>query len=82
MTEDEMAGCLVLLEEGVWYDQCVLLAKPYLPLPSFILYSKAKFACYSRCFLTSYFCISVPCNEKDIFVVGGGGGCVSSTWHG
>ena len=29
--------------------------------------SKAKFACYSRCFLTSYFCISVPYNEKDIF---------------
>ena len=22
---------------------------------------------YSRCFLTSYFCISVPYNEKDIF---------------
>ena len=36
-------------------------------LPCFILYSKAKFACYSRCFLTSYFCIPVPCNEKDIF---------------
>ena len=32
-----------------------------------ILYSKAKFACYSRCFLTSYFCIPVPYNEKDIF---------------
>ena len=32
-----------------------------------ILYFKAKFACYSRCFLTSYFCISVPYNEKDIF---------------
>ena len=26
-----------------------------------ILYSKAKFACYSRCFLTSYFCIPVSC---------------------
>ena len=33
----------------------------------FILYSKAKFACYSRFFLTFYFCISVLCNEKDIF---------------
>ena len=30
-------------------------------------HSKAKFACYSRCFLTSYFCIPVPYNEKDIF---------------
>ena len=29
---------------------------------------KAKFACYSRCFLTSYFCIPVPYNEKDIFL--------------
>ena len=32
-----------------------------------MLYSKAKFACYSRCFLTSYFCIPGPYNEKDIF---------------
>ena len=31
--------------------------------------SKAKFACYSRYFLTSYFCILVPYNEKDIFFV-------------
>ena len=30
-------------------------------------YSKAKFACYSRYHLTSYFCIPVPYNEKDIF---------------
>ena len=58
---------LVLLEEDVGYDQCVLLAKLYWPLPCFILYSKAKFACYSRYLLTSYFCISVPYNEKDIF---------------
>ena len=29
--------------------------------------SKAKFACYSRCFLTSYFFIPVPFSEKDIF---------------
>ena len=25
------------------------------------------FACYPRCFLTSYFCIPVPYNETDIF---------------
>ena len=43
----------------------VPLPFPY-PLPCFIPYSKAKFACYSRCFLTSYFCIPVPYNEKDI----------------
>ena len=38
----------------------------YQHLP-FILYAKAKFACYSRYFLTSYFCIPVPYDEKDIF---------------
>ena len=58
---------LVLLEEGVCYDQCILLAKFCQALPCFILYSKARFACYSRCFLTSYFCIPVPYNEKNIF---------------
>ena len=57
----------VLLQEGVCYDQCILLEKLYEPLPYFILSSKVKFACYSRCFLTSYFCIPVPYNEKDIF---------------
>ena len=36
--------------------------------PAFILYSKAKFSCYSRCFLTSYFFIPVPYNEKDILL--------------
>ena len=59
---------LVLLEEGVGYDQCILLAKFYYPFPCFILYSKTKFACYSRCFLTSYFWIPVPYTEKDIFL--------------
>ena len=28
---------------------------------------QGQFACYSRCFLTSYFSIPVPYNEKDIF---------------
>ena len=40
------------------------LGKTLLAFALFILYSKAKFACYSRCFLTSYFCIPVPYNEK------------------
>ena len=35
---------LVLLEEGVCYDQCIFLAKLYSSLPCFIPYSKAKFA--------------------------------------
>ena len=59
----------MLLEEGVCYDQCFLLAKLYWSLPCFILYSKAKFACYSRYFLTFYFCIPVPYNEKDFFLI-------------
>ena len=37
------------------------------PLPCFILYFKVKLACYDRYLLTSYFCISVPYNENDIF---------------
>ena len=36
-------------------------------LTVFVLYSKAKFTCYSRYLFTTYFCISVPYNEKDIF---------------
>jgi len=43
------------------------LGKTVKSLLCFILYSKAKPACYSRYLLTSYFCISVPYNEKDIF---------------
>ena len=57
----------MLLEQGVSYDQCIFLAKFCLSSPCFIPYSKAKFACYSRCFLTCYFCIPVPYNVKDIF---------------
>ena len=36
-------------------------------LTCFVLYSKAKFACYVRYLLTSYFCIPFPYNEKGIF---------------
>ena len=48
---------------------CVLLAKLCQPLPFFILYFKAKLACFSRYLLTYYFyfCIPVPYDEKDIF---------------
>ena len=53
---------------SVFYDQCVLLAKLYQLLSCFILYSKAKFACCPRCFLTFCFCIPDPYNEKDIFL--------------
>ena len=37
-------------------------------LPCFILYSKAKHVCYSRYLLSSYFCILIPYDEKDIFI--------------
>ena len=59
---------LALLEEGICYDQCILLAELYWPLPCSILYSKAKFACYSRCFLTSYFCIPFPIMKRTSFL--------------
>ena len=36
------------------------------PLPCIIWYSKAKLTCYSRYYLTSYFSIPVPYDEKDI----------------
>ena len=47
----------MLFEEGVCYDQCIFLQNS---LPCFIPHSKAKFAYYSTCFLTSYSCIPVP----------------------
>ena len=48
------------------------LDKTLLAFACIILYIKAKFACYSTYlfllfFLTSYFCIPVPYNEKYIF---------------
>ena len=60
--------CRVLLEEGVCYDQSVLLAKLFYSLPCFILYTEAKLACYSVYLLTSYFCLSVSYDEKDVFL--------------
>ena len=54
-------GCLL-------WPVCSLGKTCYSPLPCFIPYSKAKFAYYLRCLLTSYFCIPVPYNYKDIFL--------------
>ena len=53
---------LLLLEEGVCYDQCVLLAK-LLAFACFILYTKVKVSCHSRYLLISYFCICVLCDR-------------------
>ena len=66
---------------SVCYDQCILLEKLYYPLPCLILYSKVKFVCYFRCFLTSYFCIPVSSNEKDIFWVLVLKGLVWTAWQ-
>ena len=57
---------LVLLEEGVCYDQCVLLAKLLaFALLHFVL--QGPICLLFRYLLTSYFCIPVPYNEKDIY---------------
>ena len=51
-------------------------------LPCFILHSKAKFACYSRCFLTSYFWIPVPYMKRKSFLgVSSKRSCRSSQNH-
>ena len=43
------------------------LGKTLLALPCFILYSKAKFFCSSRCFLTLYIYIPFPINRRTFF---------------
>ena len=57
----------MLLEEGVCYDQCVLLAKLLLAcaLLHFVLRTNLS---VTSGILTSYFCIPVPYNKKDIFL--------------
>ena len=56
----------MLLEEGVCYDHCVLLAKLLaFALLHFVLQGQIFLSL--RVVLTSYFCILVPYNEEDIF---------------
>ena len=55
---------LVLLEEDVCYDQCILLAILYYPLPCFILYSRAKLA---KFFILSSFPIFHEHTNKNLF---------------
>ena len=44
-----------------------------------LLYSRAKFACNSRCFLTSYFCIPVPTMKRtSVFGISSKSSCKSS----
>ena len=60
-----VVSCVVGRECLLWL--VCSLAKTLLVFACFILYSKTKLACYSRYFLTSYICIPVPYDEKDIF---------------
>ena len=58
----------MLLEKGVYYDQHVLLTK-LLALPCFILYSDTNLPVTLGISLTSYFCILIPYDEKDVTLV-------------
>ena len=58
---------ILLLEQGVGYDQCIVLAE-LLDFACFILSSKDKLPCLSRYFLTSYFNIPVSYDKKDVCV--------------
>ena len=59
-------GSLVLLEEGVCYDQCILFTEL---LAFALLHSVLQGQIYMLLlvFLDSYFGIPVPYNENDIF---------------
>ena len=56
----------MLLEEGVCYDQCVLLAKSVSLWPALFCIPRPNLPITSG-ILTSYFCIPVLYDEKDIF---------------
>ena len=68
-------SCLLLLEEGTCYDQCILLPQGQGSLVGLLSMGSHRVghdwsdlaAAAARCLLTSYFCIPVPYNEKDIF---------------
>ena len=62
-----MESSLVLLEEGVCYDQCVLLGKLYQLCPASFCTPRPNLPVTPGVSLASYICIPVPYNEKDIF---------------
>ena len=65
-----MPMCRVIscfVERGCLLWPVSFLGKALSAFACFILYSKAKLACYSGYFLTSYFHILVPYDEKNIF---------------
>ena len=67
----QLSGHLYSFVTGQYSHQQQFVKKCFsflIGLPCFILYSKAKFACYSRCFLTSYFCIQSPVMKRTSFL--------------
>ena len=58
----------MLLEEDVCYDQCVLLAK-LLAFALFHFVLQSQSCVLPQYLLTSYFCISILCDEKDMLLV-------------
>ena len=64
MSMFRVVSCVVGVRFLLWPGGS--FGKTLLAFPCFILYSKAKLSCYSRYLLTFFFCISVPCDEKDL----------------
>ena len=61
---------LVLLEECICYDQCVLLTKTLLTFALLHSVLQGQTCCYSQYLLTSYFCILISYDEKrHLFLV-------------
>ena len=58
----------MLLEEDVCYDKCVLLAK-LLAFALFHFVLQSQSCGLPQYLLTSYFCISILCDEKDMLLV-------------
>ena len=57
-----------LSQKRICYDQHVLMKNSVILCSASIWTSRPKFR-YSRYLLTSYFCIPISCNEKDLFSV-------------
>ena len=59
----------MLLEEGVCYDQCILLAKLLLAFALLHFVLQIQLTCYSKHLLISYVCIPVPNMKGTSFLV-------------
>ena len=63
----------MLLEKGVYYDQFakirVFLGKTLLAFALLHFVLQSQTCLYSRCLLTSYFCLHISYDEKDILML-------------